>query len=117
MSAGQIIKFLRSYNNLTQEELAEILNVKKSSIQKYEANDVPNLKIDTIRKLSNHFGIPANAFIFPEQYRGCDLKELINTHSDLQQHHDILVYGLNKEGKEKVFQYAIDIKSSGRYKD
>ena len=67
MSVGKIIKFLRHEHGLTQEELANILEVKKSSIQKYESNDVPNLKIGTIRKLSKTFGISASAFIFPRK--------------------------------------------------
>ena len=92
-----------------QGELAEILNVKKSSIQKYEANDVPNLKIDTIRKLSNHFGISANAFIFPEDYRDIDLTLLINFNKDMKNHHDLIFCKLNDKGRKKVFEYTKDL--------
>lgn len=117
MSAGKIIKFLRHEHGLTQDDLARILDVKKSSIQKYEANDVPNLKIDTIRKLCSHFGISANAFIFPERYRYLDLKDVIKHNENMQELHDLLFYALNDVGKEKVFQYARDLTDSGNYKN
>lgn len=117
MSAGKIIKFLRQQNGLTQEELACILDVKKSSIQKYEANDVPNLKIDTIRKLSSYFGISANAFIFPERYRFLELKDIVKYNERMQEHHALLMYALNDVGKDKVFQYARDLTDSGNYKN
>ena len=116
MSVGKILKFLRSEHGLTQEELANILGVKKSSIQKYEANDVPNLKIGTIRKLSKTFGISASAFIFPEKFRDIDLKAVIRYQEKLQNHHDILLRELNEAGRNKVFEYAKDLVDSGNYK-
>lgn len=116
MSVGKILKFLRSEHGLTQEELANILEVKKSSIQKYEANDVPNLKIGTIRKLSKTFGISASAFIFPEKFRDIDLKAALKAHKDLQKHRDILLCDLNEAGRNKVFEYAKDLVDSGNYK-
>lgn len=115
MSAGKIIKFLRYQHGLTQGELAEILNVKKSSIQKYEANDVPNLKIDTIRKLSNHFGVSSNVFIFPERYRDFDLTLLIELDKDVKTHYDLILCKLNDKGRNKVFEYAKDLVDSGNY--
>jgi transcriptional regulator with XRE-family HTH domain len=117
VSPGKIIKFLRCEHGLTQDELGKILEVKKSSIQKYESNEVPNLKIGTIRKLSQKFGISPSAFIFPEHYRYLDLKDVVKYNDDLQEHHTLLLYALNKEGKEKVFQYARDLVDSGNYKD
>lgn len=115
MSTGKIIKFLRCEHGLTQKELAELLGVKKSSIQKYEANDVPNLKIDTIRQLSNHFGISANAFIFPERYRNVDLQTVIKLDNDLKIHYEILITQLNDCGRKKVFEYTKDLVDSGNY--
>lgn len=115
MSTGKIIKFLRREHGLTQKELAELLGVKKSSIQKYEANDVPNLKIDTIRQLSNHFGISANAFIFPECYRNVDLQAVIKLNNDLKIHYEILINQLNDCGRKKVFEYTKDLVDSGNY--
>ena len=115
MSVGKIIKFLRCEKGLTQEELADLLEVKKSSIQKYEANDVPNIKISTIRKLSSLFNISASAFIFPENYRNVDIKSIVKFNDDLQNHHIVLTQKLNEAGRKKVFEYARDLVDSGNY--
>lgn len=117
MSTGKIIKFLRREHGLTQEELAKILNVKKSSIQKYESDEVPNLKVDTIRTLSIEFGISAEAFIFPEHYRHLNLKEVVRYNENLQEINTLLLYALNDKGKEKVFDYARDLVDSGNYEN
>ena len=117
MSVGKILKFLRAENGLTQEELANILNVKKSSIQKYESNEVPNLKVNTIRTLASTFGISASVIIFPEKYRDKDLKTVINLHEDLEKHYNIILSVLNDEGRNKVFEFAKDLKDSQNYKN
>lgn len=116
MSVGKIIKFLRYEHGLTQEQLANILEVKKSSIQKYESNEVPNLKINTIRKLSKTFGISASAFIFPENYSDFNLSTVVRYHEKLETHHSILLRELNEVGRNKVFEYAKDLVDSGNYK-
>lgn len=115
MSTGKIIKTLRCKHGLTQDELATILEVKKSSIQKYEANDVPNLKVNTIRRLSDHFNVSANAFIFPERYRKIDVLIECKINERLLEHHQLLLSDLNDEGRKKVFEYAKDLKDSKNY--
>ena len=57
MITGDIIKKLRLQNNLTQEELGEIIGVKKSAIAKYESGRVENLKRSSIEKLANYFDV------------------------------------------------------------
>lgn len=66
MNTGELIKTLRKQHDLTQEQLGELLGVKKAAVQKYEKGDVVNLKMSTIRKLYDTFGVPPNKFIFPE---------------------------------------------------
>lgn len=117
MTCGEIIKTLRKKLSLTQDELATLLKVNKSSIQKYESNEVPNLKVDTIRKLSKKFGVSANAFIFPERYKNINLEIAIKVQKEMRKHHDILLCELNEEGRRKVFEYAKDLRDSGNYKD
>lgn len=117
LSAGKIIKFLRIKHGLTQDEMANILSVKKSSIQKYEADNVPNLKIDTIRILSNYFGITPTAFIFPENYRNIDLKLLINNKNQIDELNKLLLLNLNESGRKKVFEYARDLNDSKNYRE
>ncbi|MEG2246336.1 MAG: helix-turn-helix transcriptional regulator [Peptostreptococcaceae bacterium] len=56
MDFGTRIKNLRLERNLTQEQLANKLNLSKANISKYESNDIePNLK--TICQLSELFDV------------------------------------------------------------
>lgn len=70
MNAGAVIKKLRQEKGLTQQELAERLNVSKASVQKYEQGDVLNLKAEMLRKLCLLFNVPPFVFIFPEYLDG-----------------------------------------------
>lgn len=56
-TTGEIIKELREKKNLTQEQLGNILGVKKSAIAKYESGRVTNLKRATIEKMSELFNV------------------------------------------------------------
>lgn len=115
MSVGKIIKFLRQKNGLTQRELSEILGVTKNSIQKYESNDVPNIKIETLRKLCDEFDIPARAFIFPEQFRGHDLDKMSRLERKMQIYIERYLIHLNEEGIKKVLEYSKDLHDSENY--
>ena len=115
MSAGEVIKFLRRKNNLTQNELSEILGVTKNSIQKYESNDVPNIKIETLRKLCAKFDMPPRAFIFPEEFRGYDLEKMTKIEKTMQIYIERYLIHLNDEGVKKVFEYTQDLYDSGNY--
>lgn len=66
MDAGKIIKKLRKEKGLTQQQLAEALNISKASVQKYEQGDVLNLKAETLRKLCILMDVPPFMFLFPE---------------------------------------------------
>lgn len=60
---GEIIRQLRKQANLTQEQLGEVLGVKKSAIAKYENGRVENLKRITIEKLSDFFEVPPSTIL------------------------------------------------------
>ncbi|MCL2773807.1 MAG: helix-turn-helix domain-containing protein [Oscillospiraceae bacterium] len=49
------IKKLRSDNNLTQKQLAKILNVNEFSVQRYEYGTRPSL--DTLIALADYFNV------------------------------------------------------------
>lgn len=66
MSLGMKIKQLRQSKGLTQEQLGELIGVKKSAIAKYENNRVENLKRATIQKLADIFEVPPS-FFFNEE--------------------------------------------------
>lgn len=114
MHTGDIIKFLRNQGNLTQKDLAKILGVNLSSIQKYESGSVNNLKMETIRKLSDYFGLSPIVFIFPEDV---ELDSLLTDRFVKGRYfnHMKTLMALNDEGLEKVFEYAEDLLASGNY--
>lgn len=109
-----ILKFLRNDANLTQDQLADILGVKKSSIQKYESGSVCNLKMEIIRTLCKLFKVPPYVFIFPELIQSeKDLKGVIYDRNLLS------IVGLmqkiNPQGKEKVLEYIQDLTDTKKY--
>ena len=65
LHTGTKIKELRKLHNMTQEELGELLGVKKAAIQKYEKGEIVNLKLATIKKLCEVFQIQPGRLIFP----------------------------------------------------
>lgn len=54
---GSLIKKLRIKHDLTQDELADRLNVKKSAVSKWERGAVQNIKRDTIIEMSKIFNV------------------------------------------------------------
>lgn len=56
---GQIIKRLRKERNLTQEELAEQLNISSQAVSKWE-NETSMPDISQVVPLSNFFGVPTD---------------------------------------------------------
>ena len=57
MDKGFIIKNLRETVNMSQEELAERIGVKKQTIYKYENGIVTNIPSDKIEQISEVFGV------------------------------------------------------------
>lgn len=66
MTVGEKIKQLRKEKGLTQEELGNLLGVKKAAVQKYESGQVQNLKQTTIKKLCEVFNKYPYYFIFDD---------------------------------------------------
>lgn len=62
-SIGDYIKQLRISKGITQEELGEIIGVKKAAVQKWESGLVQNLKRNTIIQLAEYFNVPPASFI------------------------------------------------------
>ena len=52
MTIGEKIKAIRKQRGLTQEELGEMIGVKKAAINKYETGVVVNLKKTTIQDIA-----------------------------------------------------------------
>lgn len=115
MHTGRVIKYLRERAGMTQAELGKILGVNKSTIQKYENGMVQNLKIKTIRKLSEIFIVPSWYFIFPEKLT------FIDEETAMMRLQHILVLAimydqLTEEGQKRVYMYLKDILEISRYR-
>lgn len=57
MNTGEILKQLRIQKGLTQEELGNLVGLKKAAINKYESGKVENIKRSTIQKFSDIFNV------------------------------------------------------------
>lgn len=112
VQTGEIIKNLRQMNNLTQEDFAKILGVKKSSIQKYESGAVTNLKMDTIRIICEEFKISPYVLVFPEKVTDTEIALRFHINEEDMRN----VFDLNPAGLRKVLDYAKDLNDSGNYK-
>lgn len=66
MTVGDYIKELRLSRGYSQEQLGKLLGVQRAAVQKWECGAVQNLKRETIKKLSDIFGVPASSFVDSE---------------------------------------------------
>lgn len=64
---GKNIKELRKSKGLTQADLAELLGVNKSAVQRYESGVIVNLKTETIRKLCDIFDTYPYKFFYTKK--------------------------------------------------
>lgn len=108
MTKGERIKYLRKKHNLSQDKLADLLNVSKQAIWKYEHNTVTNIPIDKIELMANIFHVT------PE-YICCWDIGAGNVNEDEQE----LLYFfrlMNSEGKTELLNYASYISGKNIYK-
>lgn len=111
MQTGEILKILRQENNLTQDGMAEVLGVKKSSIQKYESGAVSNLKMQTIRTICERFELSPYVLVYPEKMDNMETVKRFH----LGENDTKNLVNLNEEGIRKVLDYAKDLNDSGNY--
>ncbi len=64
MNIGEKIRKARKEKGMTQEELGELLGVKKSAVAKYENGRVENIKRTTLKRISAILDIPPSELIF-----------------------------------------------------
>lgn len=62
--AGNVIKKLREHRNMTQDELAEELDITRQAVSRYENGD-RGVNQDLLFKLSNIFKVPIDEFFPP----------------------------------------------------
>ena len=119
MSIGERIRQLRKERNITQEELSEYLGVTKATVQKYENGQIRNLRAETIKKLSELFGVGPVFFVFDDvpDYLSGQMDKLLITHYGAW-FEDFLenISRMNEDGKKLVRTYVEDIASIDRYR-
>lgn len=126
MLVAERIKQLRKEANLTQEELADQLGLKKVSIQKYENGGVTNIKSQTLEKLGEIFNVSPAYIMGWDKFDNIDttqIKEDIEILEVIKQYCGyvgIELYQifdkLNEEGKRKILFYAEDLIEISKYK-
>lgn len=127
MLVAERIKQLRKKANLTQEELADRLGLKKVSIQKYENGGVTNIKSQTLEKLGEIFNVSPAYIMGWDKFDNIDtssikedlqILDLIRTHCGYVGIELYQVFNeLNEEGKRKVLYYAEDIAHISKYNE
>lgn len=126
MEIGKRIKMLRNSVEMTQDELGEKLGVKKAAIQKYESGSIVNLKIETIKRLTEIFEVTP-AYImgwdkFDEEINNDKLKRQIRLAELLSDRFDMEIvevifksFELNEDGQDKLFSYMEDLIQLDKY--
>lgn len=66
MRVGELIRHKRIELNLTQEQLGNLVGVNRAAINKWETGRVTNLKRETIKQLSEIFGISPALLVEPD---------------------------------------------------
>lgn len=90
------IKQLRMEKNLTQENIAKVLNVEVAAISKYETERVP-LKDEYIKKLANFFNVTSDYLLCLS-----DVREPNTTIRTVHQSNIINTNGFSKEEIEEI---------------
>ena len=118
MTVGEKIKMLRKERGLTQEELGQLLGVKKAAVQKYESGQVQNLKQNTIKKLCEIFNTYPSYFIIDSFSLDLEQKLVEELHiiNFIEQKYgnDVInileiIVSLDDKNKAKVLDYAGDL--------
>lgn len=77
MKMSENIKYLRLKNNMTQEQLGNVIGVQKSAIRKYESGMVQNIPRSSIKKMAEIFNVsPSYLMGFEEEKETPDEPQL-----------------------------------------
>lgn len=120
LTVGDKIKKFRIEKGMTQEELGKELGVGKATIQKYESNQIQNLKSAHIKKLCRLFNRIPWEFIFEgesglQTYKLDHLETLKNLFGDDSMELFVPLNKLNENGFRKVRDYVKDLAKIEEY--
>lgn len=114
MTVGEKIKKYRTEKGMTQEELGKELGVGRAAVQKYESNQVQNLKSAHIKKLCALFNKVPWDFIFDgeaehTEYNMSHTAALRKAFGEEAENLLLPLAKLNDTGLDKVRNYISDI--------
>lgn len=116
-SPGAKIKYLRTLNKMSQEELGKRIGVQRAAVNKYENGSVTNIPIATIEKIANIFEVSPTYIVGwditdgnqlvaevkvlqgVKKFYGKEVVEIIEAYTQL-----------NPTGKERVLQHLEDMR-------
>lgn len=78
MTKGERIRELRIEHKMTQEQLADMLNIKKQTVHKYEKNIITNIPSDKIEQMAKIFSVsPLFIMGYDDTLEPFDIPEMI----------------------------------------
>lgn len=120
MSVGKRLKQMRKERGMTQTDLGNILGMTKGAVQKYESGQLRNFKAETVKTLSEYFGLPPIYFMYDElpTMDELSIRELISM--SLGDQFSIFLEDLkelNPDGVRKVVEYCSDMVMIDKYRN
>lgn len=118
MNVGDYIKKLRTEKGLTQEELGEMLGVKRAAVNKWESGMVQNLKRTTMQKLAVIFNVnPATFIDGSESFESETEKKPPLKLPNADEQELIKIYrNVNQDGQDYIMQTARMVEGTERYR-
>lgn len=111
MTVGEKLKNLRQHYKMTQDDIAELLSMSRTSFSKYE-NGAANPPLNVLRKLSAIYKVPIEYLIHDEQTnlvfndeKNTDepnIENAVNYFSDLTREEKMLIMKLRLKGSEAI---------------
>lgn len=112
--AGNMIKEMRERKNITQDELAEALNITRQAISRYENGD-RGINQNLLFKMADYFNVTINDFFPSTKKNEQDIETKIEYTEYMQKISDnfveTLFNSLSKEQQNKVIEYMEFLKS------
>ena len=110
---AQRLKALRKANSITQEQLAAIIGVERSSVGKYEGKSQTIPSDDVKYRIAEYFGVSVDYLMGYTDNPNPPIQESQLTEAE----HKLLdgFRSLNEEGREKLIDYVDDLIQSGKY--
>lgn len=110
-TAGEKLKELRIFYNMTQDDIAELLDMSRTSFSKYE-NGAANPPLNVLRKLSAIYNVPIEYLIHDEvtsitlndggNDEEPDLEAALRGFSDLTRDEKMLIMKLRLKGADAL---------------